>query len=322
MYWLDHVGIVVSNLTQASSFYSQLFGTSVLESTQWRGSDADYVAAMLGQPPGLELDASFVKLPFMNSYVELLQYSGLKQNRTHPAPTDVGAIHLGLYVDSAEGALARIGRATTGAVTDIPYGPCKGGKTAYLTDPDGVNIQFMQLDQRPGKLPILKGADSWIDHIGIVVSDLDVSLAFYSRLFETEPVQRAAWRGKDADYVAAMLGRPAGIELEAGFIQIPQTNTLIELIEYSGFDQPHLGVPATDIGAMHLAIYVDSAAETLARMGVPLTGELTDVPYGPSKGGRTAYIKDPDGVNIQLMQVTHRPGDLPILISRTVGAAG
>jgi catechol 2,3-dioxygenase-like lactoylglutathione lyase family enzyme len=322
MYWLDHLGVVVSDLPAAVRFYTELFGTKELESTQWRGNDADYVAAMLGQPPGLELDASFVKLPHMNSYVELLQYSGLKQDRVRPAPTDIGAIHLGLYVDSAERALARIGRPTTGAVTDIPYGPCKGGKTAYLTDPDGVNIQFMQLDQRPGKLPVLKGADGWIDHIGVVVSDLGASLDFYSRLLETEPVQRATWRGRDADYVAAMLGRPAGIGLEAGFIQVPQTNTLIELIQYSGFEQPRSRVPATDIGAMHIALYVDSAAATLARMGVPLTGELTDVPYGPSKGGRTAYIKDPDGVNIQLMQVTHRPGNLPILKPSLAGVVG
>ncbi|HEY9288828.1 MAG TPA: VOC family protein [Candidatus Dormibacteraeota bacterium] len=313
MYWLDHIGVVVSDLDQASRFYTDLFGTSILETTRWRGRDADYVAAMLGQPAGLELDASFVKLPQMNSYVELLHYSGLSQNHLRPAPTDIGALHLGLYVDSAESALARLGRPTTGAVTDIPYGPCKGGKTAYLTDPDDVNIQFMQLDRRPGKLPVLKGADCWIDHVGIVVADLDASLAFYSRLFETEPVERAAWRGKDADYVAAMLGRPVGMELEAGFLRIPQTNTLLELIKYSGFDQPSVAAKATDLGAIHIALYVESAEDTLSRMRVAATGQLTDVPYGPSRGGRTAYLRDPNGVNIQLMQVSRRPGNLPIL---------
>ena len=321
MYWLDHIGVVATDYEEAAQFYTRLFGTSVLESTHWRGKDADYVADMLGQKHGMELDASFVKLPHMNSYVEILQYKGLKQDRVKPAPTDIGAIHLGLYVDSAEEALIRIGRPTTGAVTDIPYGPCRGGKTAYLTDPDGVNIQFMQLDQRPGKLPVLKGANGWVDHIGVVVSDLDRSLSFYSKLLQTDPVQRATWQGKDADYVAAMLGRAAGIGLEAGFVQIPHTNTLLELIQYSGFEQKRHQPPATDIGALHIAVYAESAADTLARMGVPLTGELTDVPYGPSKGGRTAYIKDPDGVNIQLMQVTHRPGDLPVL-KPSLAAAG
>lgn len=313
MYWLDHIGIVVSDLQEAAGFYTRLFDTTVLASAEWRGRNADYFAAVLGQQAGFELEASFVRLPQMNSYVELLRYSGLEQGTVRARPTDIGALHLGLYVDSAEFALSRLGRPTTGAVTDIPFGPCKGGKTAYLTDPDGVNIQFMQLDRRPGGVPILKGANGWVDHIGIVVTDLDASMDFYTRLLETSEAQRAAWRGQDADYVAAMLGRPPGLELEAGHILIPHTNSLLELIQYSGIDQSRLNAAPTDLGAIHVGIYVDSASETLARMGVRPAGSLSDIPYGPTRGGRTAYLRDPDGVSIQLMELARRPGDLPIL---------
>jgi catechol 2,3-dioxygenase-like lactoylglutathione lyase family enzyme len=313
VYWIDHVGIVVSDLSAASRFYTTLFETAVIGSNQWRGADADRVAAALGQPSGLEVEVSDVALPHMNSYVELLQVSGLVQKRVRPAPTDIGAVHLGLYVDSAERQLARLGRPTTGSVTEIPYGPCKGGKTAYLTDPDGVNIQFMQLDQRPGKLPVLKGADNWIDHIGIVVGNLDTSLDFYAKLLETTPVQRAAWRGKDADYVAAMLGRPSGLELEAGFIQIPHSNTLLELIQYSGFERTRLDSSAFDIGAIHLGFYVDSVPETLTRVGQPAAGPITQIPDGMASAGEATHLADPDGLPIQLLRLTRRPGHLPIL---------
>jgi catechol 2,3-dioxygenase-like lactoylglutathione lyase family enzyme len=313
VYWIDHVGIVVSDLQVASRFYTDLFQTAVIESNQWRGADADRLAASLGERAGLELDACFVALPHMNAFVELLQVSGLAQKRLRLAPTDVGAVHLGLYVDSAEQALERLGRPTTGSVTGIPYGPCKGGKTAYLTDPDGVNIQFMQLDQRPGKLPLLKGANGWIDHIGIVVADLDRSLGFYSKLLETKPVQREAWRGKDADYVAAMLGRPSGIELEAGFIQIPHTNTLLELIQYSGFEQKRVDAAASDIGAVHLGFYVDSVQGTLTRMGKATPGRITEMSGGTASDGEAAYLPDPDGLTIQVLRLARRPGNLPIL---------
>jgi catechol 2,3-dioxygenase-like lactoylglutathione lyase family enzyme len=198
-------------------------------------------------------------------------------------------------------------------VTDIPYGPCKGGKTAYLTDPDGVNIQFMQLDRRPGGLPLLKGADGWIDHFGLVVADLDTSLNFYSKLLDTKPVQREAWRGKDADYVAAMLGRASGLELEAGFIQIPYSNTLLELIQYSGFEQKRLDAAACDIGAVHLGFYVDSVQETLTRIGRPGSGKISPTPDGAASASEATYLTDPDGLTIQLLRLTRRPGNLPIL---------
>lgn len=253
MYWLDHLGVVVSDLEQASHFYTKLLGTAVIQASK---------------------DSVLVALPAMEAHVKLIHLEGIAQTRLNPAPTDIGALHLGLYVDSAEKALARLGRPTTGSVTDIPYGPCKGGKTAYLTDPDGVNIQFMQLDQRPGKLPVTKGTDNWIDHLGIVVANLDTSLDFYSRLFETTPVQRAAWRGKDADYVAAMLGRPSGLELEAGFIQIPHSNTLLELIEYSGFERNRVEGAPTDIGAIRLGVATDSRPAGTVRDPNGLTIQL------------------------------------------------
>jgi catechol 2,3-dioxygenase-like lactoylglutathione lyase family enzyme len=147
----------------------------------------------------------------------------------------------------------------------------------------------------------------------MVVTDLDVSLDFYTRLLEAPITHRQAWRGRDADYVAAMLGRPPGMELEAGHIQIPHTNSLLELIQYSGIEQGRLDVAPSDVGAIHLGLSVDSAEDTLARMKVPSMGGVVDIPNGPSRGGRTAYLRDPDGVSIQLMELARRPGNLPIL---------
>jgi catechol 2,3-dioxygenase-like lactoylglutathione lyase family enzyme len=154
----------------------------------------------------------------------------------------------------------------------------------------------------------------WIDHVGIVVRDLETSIEFYTRLFGSGPVERVSWRGENGVYVARMLGRsPEGFALDAAFFQVPYTNALIEMLQYSGFEQGQAATPPTDVGATHLGFYVESLSDTIERLGVPLTGDPVDIPYGPYRGGRTAYLRDPNGINVQLMELRGRPGNLPVL---------
>ena len=41
----------------------------------------------------------------------------------------------------------------------------------------------------------------WIDHVGVVASDLDASVTFYTKLFGP-PIDRVEWRGEHAANVA------------------------------------------------------------------------------------------------------------------------
>ena len=110
----------------------------------------------------------------------------------------------------------------------------------------------------------------WIDHVGIVVRDLETSIEFYTRLFGSGPVERVSWRGENGVYVARMLGRsPEGFALDAAFFQVPYTNALIEMLQYSGFEQGQAATPPTDVGATHLGFYVESLDDTISRLGVP-----------------------------------------------------
>jgi hypothetical protein len=45
-----------------------------------------------------------------------------------------------------------------------------------------------------------------VEDVGMTVKDLGTSVRFYSALFDTAPLDRAEWRGKDAEYVANMMG--------------------------------------------------------------------------------------------------------------------
>jgi glyoxylase I family protein len=155
----------------------------------------------------------------------------------------------------------------------------------------------------------------WAEHIGIVVSDLERSTRFFSALFDAEPIQKVKWRGKDAEFVAAMVGRP-GLELDVNFFQIPHTNTILELVKYYNLpDQPRVAYPADGIGGMHLAFFVedlDAAVARLQQIGATLMTPV-DLTYGAYKGGRAVYFRGPDDVLLQLMAVTQRPGKLPVL---------
>ncbi len=149
----------------------------------------------------------------------------------------------------------------------------------------------------------------FFDHIGIVVRDLAESVPFYEAIVGP-PVERVSWRGKDAEYVAKMVAHP-GLELDAVFFQVPYSQTLIEMIQYRGVPATDAKLPPMQVSAMHIGLYVDdldATVERLTEFGVTFRSEPIDIPYGPYKGGRSIYFDDPNGVNIQLMQVVGRPG--------------
>lgn len=153
----------------------------------------------------------------------------------------------------------------------------------------------------------------FIDHIGLVVKDLEESVTFYTALFGP-PVQRVSWRGKDAEYVAQMVAHP-GLELDAAFFQLPYSQSLLEMIQYRGVAPTGARLDPMQVSATHLGFYVENLAATVERLralGVGFRSEPVDIPYGPYKGGRTIYFSDPNGMNLQLMQLVGRPGKVPL----------
>ena len=59
--------------------------------------------------------------------------------------------------------------------------------------------------------------------------------------------------------------------------------------------------------------WLEHIDEVVTRLGLTLSGPPMDLPFGPCRGGRSVYLRDPNGANIQLMQIAGRPGSLPVL---------
>lgn len=123
-----HTMIRVKDLDKSIEFYTKVLGMSVLERTD--NSEYRYTLVFVGYPD---------------------EQGGTSIELTHNWDTDTYEMgnafgHLALGVDDIYGACDKI-KALGAKVTREP-GPVKGGEThiAFITDPDGYQIELIQLD--------------------------------------------------------------------------------------------------------------------------------------------------------------------------------
>src|SRR5215475_10297565 len=93
--------------------------------------------------------------------VELIEHQAPTDRKIlSPRSCDVGSVHIGLFVEDMDAALARVAEAGWLPVAEpqtVADGERKGMRLIYLRGPDGVTIEFMQnapaLFQRFNQLP-------------------------------------------------------------------------------------------------------------------------------------------------------------------------
>jgi catechol 2,3-dioxygenase-like lactoylglutathione lyase family enzyme len=145
-----------------------------------------------------------------------------------------------------------------------------------------------------------------IHHAGIVVSDLDRAIDFYTAVLGlelmTEPTPPAS-----GARLERLLNLP-GARLHAGVL-LRAGDSAIELHE---FEAPEwtgpTPVPAHAIGAQHVAFQCDDLAAEKAAIEARGGTFLTDihlVDSGPFEGLRTAFLLDPDGIRIEFIEVAY-----------------
>jgi catechol 2,3-dioxygenase-like lactoylglutathione lyase family enzyme len=142
---------------------------------------------------------------------------------------------------------------------------------------------------------------SGLDHIGFAVGNLDRATDWYTRFLGEPPVMRKVW---DVEYIGRVLGYP-GVKIECAFWDLPGGTTL-ELIEYLEPAPGVVDMETYNAGNAHLCLVVDDLDADLERLRseLGLTGvEAVEIPWGPYAGGKACYLRDPDGISIQLMQL-------------------
>lgn len=137
-----------------------------------------------------------------------------------------------------------------------------------------------------------------LDHVGVVVDDLDGAIAFFLEL-GLELGDRGPVEGEWVDRVVGL----DGVRVEIAFVQTPDGRDRLELTRFetpkATTAEPH--APANTIGLRRLMFAVDDIDATVARLraiGHDLVGEIArfeDI-Y------RLCYVRGPEGIIVALAE--------------------
>ena len=169
--------------------------------------------------------------------------------------------------------------------------------------PDALNVRRLALVGTLGAVAI--AASAWrsqpavplsprFNHVMLYVSNLDSSVAFYTRAFDLEVAQRIT-----SLTVTRPDGSTAAREVKMAFLKFPGQEFVFELAEREVEDDgispvfQHVGVDVTDI---------DAAAERVKAAGGQGFNGVAIVEAQGVKT-KTAFFKGPDGENVELMQI-------------------
>lgn len=126
------------------------------------------------------------------------------------------------------------------------------------------------------------------------VSDLDRSVAFYRDLFGFTVQRVAESRG---DEVAEMTGIP-GSHLRLAMLE--HSGHLLELIQYMAPTGSATAPRRNDVGAAHIAFYVDDAAALYERLRAKGVRFVT--PPKDRGAVKACYLLDPDGITLEVIE--------------------
>ena len=139
------------------------------------------------------------------------------------------------------------------------------------------------------------------NHTSFTVSSLERSLRFLRECLGFELISRAA---RDPDLVSKITG-VEGADVEIAFLKAP--GHTLELIEYrKPAARGRVKAQPCDPGFAHVAFNVDDvpAAVAAARAhGVAAIAPPVTIDQGPNRGRRVVYLRDWDGITIELIEV-------------------
>jgi catechol 2,3-dioxygenase-like lactoylglutathione lyase family enzyme len=139
------------------------------------------------------------------------------------------------------------------------------------------------------------------NHTSFTVSNLDRTLAFFRECLGFELVSKAP---RDPALTSHITG-VEGADLMIAFLKAP--GHTLELIEYrSPSNKGAVKARPCDTGFAHVAFNVDdavAAADAVQRYGVKPIAPPVAIDKGPNKGRKVVYVRDPDGVTIEFIEV-------------------
>jgi catechol 2,3-dioxygenase-like lactoylglutathione lyase family enzyme len=303
------VGRMVADLDKSVAFYKAIgFSQDPAANPAWR---KDEVVEHLYGVKGVE--TRMAKM-FINSessgqrfVVYLRELRDIKRkNLAGYTAWEPGASHFGLVVPDAQLLWSQLKtngmlRARSwGGQLIAPPGQTQG-VLAYLTDPDGLDIEIINQrpaapaeNGRPVRLAMLPG----VNHVGLVVLDSDKARAFYGDLLGGQlQTPEAPWLKGDF-YDSAVGGHGNILRLyNHSFAQASAPNSRLnfELVEYQNRKKPVAAYGITDIGVGYVGFEVEGLDAFLARVKAAGAKVVSDSGVVTMRSGtREVMVRDPD----------------------------
>jgi catechol 2,3-dioxygenase-like lactoylglutathione lyase family enzyme len=138
-------------------------------------------------------------------------------------------------------------------------------------------------------------------HVGLTVSDLERSATFWGELLGVAATSPQRLEGPG---LGRLVGYP-GARAERAWVERPGVISL-ELVRYRDPDHPAYQPGTAHPGSVHVSLLVDDMASAYAHAlgcGAEVVGDgWIEVPAGPLSGSRIAYLRDPDGITLELIE--------------------
>jgi catechol 2,3-dioxygenase-like lactoylglutathione lyase family enzyme len=146
---------------------------------------------------------------------------------------------------------------------------------------------------------------SKLHHTGYTVSDLERSLRFYRDLLGCEVIATQEKRG---GYLADIVGYPDA-QVRMAHLRAPESDHVIELFEYVSPESEERRTEPRSVGITHVCFLVSDLKATYERLldaGVEFYSPPVEIDTGINTGGRSVYLRDPDGIPMELFQLPDR----------------
>lgn len=138
-----------------------------------------------------------------------------------------------------------------------------------------------------------------VHHVGITVRDMQRSFEWYSRMFGVEP--RPVHHGEGPDLERGV--QVPGAKLSFSMIRIGNVN--IEFLQYHEPEGRDWDRTNGDVGSAHVCLVVDDMDRAYAELierGAVFNGPPVTLTDGDLAGSRWAYLRDPDGFQLEIWQ--------------------
>lgn len=289
---LDHVGVVVPDFEVGLCWYRDVLGLSLAWHTE--PLDADDGAA-LGLPGEKVRIQGALLVGNGTAMVELHQYHWPTGKGTR-RPCHTGFNHLGFYTPDVRAEFGRLraaGMRFFGEPSQVRDGELAGHWWVWGSDPFGTIVELYS-----HTAPYAQAGRLAVDHVGLVVDDLDAASDWYRRMF--------GWSVRWTTAPTRMAGHSLGLNEESALVSTRILDTGAGHVELQKFSEPSGTATrrTCDTGQGHIAVFADDISagyRDLHAAGMRFLGEPREVSGGVLPGFVWVYGLDPWGNIVELI---------------------